>query len=228
MAFLLIHLHGKVSDAFSNQMRQTKAMSPNYAITWWKARNSKPPRIDPVEFLRKKLNWRYAKGRPTTTDSKVYLGDSVEILPALNGNLGSHALQRPSLLLTSPPYLGVTNYHYDQWLRLWLLGGPPSACRTHSQYNGKHKGKFENRAAYGQLLLNVFVRASRLMRPDAIVYVRTDSRKPTLAMTRQALKTAFPEHSLREVNRPIQGKTQTRLFGNGDPCCGEVDLVMIP
>lgn len=228
MAFLLIHLHGKVSDSFSNQMRQTKAMSPNYAVAWWKGRNAKPPQIDPVEFLRKKLKWRYAKGKPKTTHGKVYLGDSVEILSDLAGNLCRRDLHRPSLLLTSPPYFGITNYHYDQWLRLWMLGGPPTDRRTHNRYNGKHKGKFANRMIYSRLLLSVFDRASRLMRPDAIVYVRTDRRKATLAITREALKKAFPKHSLRELNRPVQGKTQTRLFGNGDPRFGEVDLLMTP
>jgi hypothetical protein len=228
MAFLLVHLHGKASDSFSNQMRQTKAMSPKYAIAWWEDRSSKPPQIDPVEFLRKKLKWRYAKGRPKTTSSKVYLGDSVGILPELTGNLGRRALHRPSLLLTSPPYFGITNYHYDQWLRLWLLGGPPTDHRTHTQYNGKHRGKFANCAIYSQLLVTAFDRASRLMKPGCIVYVRTDRREPTLAITKQALKMAFPEHHLRRVNRPIEGKTQTRLFGNGDPRLGEVDLVLFP
>lgn len=228
MAFLLIHLHGKMSDSFSNQMRQTKAMSPNYAIAWWKERNLKPPQIEPVEFLRKKLKWRYAKGTPCATSSKVYLGDSVDILSNLAGNLGKHNLQRPSLMLTSPPYFGVTNYHYDQWLRLWLLGGPPTDRQTHSQFKGRHRGKFANRLVYGQLLLAVFERASNLMRPDAIVYVRTDRRNSTLVATRGALKRAFPKHHLRELDRPVKGKTQTRLFGNGDPRFGEVDLVMIP
>jgi hypothetical protein len=228
MAFLLIHLHGKASDSFSNQMRQTKSMSPNYAVAWWKARSSKPPQIDPVDFLRKKLKWRYAKGRPTITSSKVYLGDSIGILSGLAGNLGRHALRRPSLLLTSPPYLGVTNYHYDQWLRLWLLGGPPTDRRTDNPYNGKHRGKFANRVTYSRLLANVFERASCLMRSDAIVYVRTDRRESTLTITREALEKAFPKHALKEVDRPIQGKTQTRLFGNGDPRLGEVDLLMTP
>jgi DNA methylase len=228
MAFLLIHLHGKVSDSFSNQMRQTKAMSPKYAVAWWKERNSKPPQIDPVEFLRKKMKWRYAKGRPTTTSSKVYCGDSVNILPSLVGNLGRHALGRSSLLFTSPPYLGITNYHYDQWLRLWLLGGPPSDLRTSNRYNGKHKGKFANRAMYSQLLNSVFEQASRLMRPDGIVYVRTDRRHRTLSITKQALHAAFPKHRMRRVNRPIEGRTQTRLFGNSDPRLGEVDLILVP
>ena len=228
MAFLLVHLHGKVSDSFSNQMRQPKAMSPNYAMAWWKKKDSKPPQIDPLEFLRKKLKWRYAKGRPRTTTSKVYLGDSVGILSELTGNLAKRALHQPSLLLTSPPYFGITNYHYDQWLRLWLLGGPPTDRRTYNQYNGKHRGKFANLETYSQLLATVFERASHLMRADAIVYVRTDRREPTLKITKKALKKAFPKHHLTRTNRPIEGKTQTRLFGNEDPRLGEVDLVLIP
>ena len=228
MALLLIHLHGKASDSFSNQMRQTKAMSPKYAMAWWKHKHSKAPEIDPVEFLRKKVKWRYAKGKPRTASSKVYLGDSVGILSELAGNLHRRALHRPSLLLTSPPYFGITNYHYDQWLRLWLLGGPPTDHRTRNHYHGRHRGKFANRAIYSHLLRTVFERASHIMKPGAVVYVRTDRREPTLATTREALTRAFPDHHLRQVNRPIKGKTQTRLFGNGDPRFGEVDLVLLP
>ncbi len=137
-------------------------------------------------------------------------------------------LRRPSLLLTSPPYFGITNYHYDQWLRLWLLGGPPTELRTDNPYNGKYQGKFANRVIYSQLLATVFERASRLLKPNAVVYVRTDSREPTLAVTKAALRKAFPKHRLTRVNRPIEGKTQTRLFGNDDPRLGEVDLVFVP
>lgn len=228
MTFLLVHLHGKVSDSFSNQMRQTKAMSPNYAVKWWKERGYRPPKIDPGEFLQKKMEWRYAKGIPETTRSNVYLGDCVGILSELKGRLGSRGLERPSLLLTSPPYFGITNYHYDQWLRLWLLGGPPSDRRSNSRYNGKYRRKFENRSIYGMLLTTVFERAARLMRPDGVVYVRTDRREPTLALTKQALKLAFPKHQLKRMNRPIEGRTQTRLFGNRDPRLGEVDFVLTP
>ena len=228
MAFLLIHLHGKVSDSFSNQMRQTKAMSPNYAIAWWKKRDLKPPQIDPVGFLSKKLKWRYAKGMPKATGSRAYLGDSVDILPRMMGNLSRLDLRRPSLLLTSPPYVGITNYHYDQWLRLWLLGGPPTDRRTNNFYNGKHRSKFVNRVTYAQLLSDVFERAACLMRSDAVVYVRTDHRQPTLGITKKTLTKAFPNHSLKEVRRPAKGETQTRLFGNTDPRLGEVDLLMIP
>jgi len=226
MAFLLIHLHGKSTDSLSNQMRQTKAMAPQYAVGWWKERNLKPPELDPVEFLKKKLEWRYSKGSLQVKTSKVYLGDSTLVLPALRADLSSRKLRRASLLLTSPPYFGITNYHYDQWLRLWLLGGPPNDRRVGTRYKGKHRGKFVNAGVYGSLLEAVFKGAARLMKGDACVYVRTDRREPTLSITRAALKAAFPGYQLKRVDRPVKGETQTRLFGHYDPRLGEVDLVL--
>ena len=228
MAFLLVHLHGKYTDSLSNQMRQTKAMAPQYAIRWWKERGFSPPKIDVLDFLQKKLAWRYAKGLPVTSSSRVYLGDSIIKLPQLRGGLRKAGLPKASLLLTSPPYFGVTNYHYDQWLRLWLLGGPPTDRRSATRFRGKHRGKFENGKNYKSLLEGVFSAAVPLLRKDAVVYVRTDSRELTLSATVEALKTAFPAYDLRRRRRPLSGVTQTRLFGNGDPRVGEIDLILTP
>jgi hypothetical protein len=226
MAFLLIHLHGKKSDSLSNQMRQTKAMAPNYAIAWWQRNSLRPPRRDPFEFFKKKLDWRYAKGTPKYDTSKVYLGDSTDVLRELRGTLASRGLRRPTLLLTSPPYLGITNYHYDQWLRLWLLGGPPTDRRTETKFNGKHRGKFGNVSVYRRLLNVVFQRAASIVSPRATVYVRTDRREPTLHLTREAMLRAFPHHDLRRITRKFEGESQTRLFGHYDPRFGEVDLIL--
>jgi len=81
MAVILVYLHGKDGAALSNQMRQTKAMSPAYAIDWWKERALSPPEIDPVEFFKSRLIWRYAHGRPECEASSMYLGDSLQVLP---------------------------------------------------------------------------------------------------------------------------------------------------
>lgn len=228
MAFVLTHLHGKSTDSLSNQMRQTKAMAPQYAIKWWSSRKFKPPVIDPVDFFTKKLAWRYAKGVPDLEAGSVVLGDSASLVPKLQGNLGKRGLARPSLLLTSPPYMGITNYHYDQWIRLWLLGGPPTDRRSETTFNGKHKGKFQNADVYRTMLSTVFRGAARIVRRDAVVYVRTDRREPTATITRTVLKEAFPGHQIRRVNRPLIGKTQTRLFGHGAPAVGEVDFILTP
>jgi hypothetical protein len=224
MALLLVDLHGKRASSLSNQMRQTKSMSPDYAIRWWRQRLMQPPNIDPVGFLTKKLAWRYAKGRPAAEHSYVYLADSVAKLPELVASARSGKSSQASLLFTSPPYFHLTNYHYDQWLRLWLLGGQPSAARV----GGRHRGKFEHRDAYRALLHRVFGAAAGMMKPGAVVYVRTDRRAFTYQTTLEVLREAFPRKKLFQHLRPVQGPTQTQLFGNAVSQPGEVDLVLLP
>jgi len=132
---------------------------------------------------------------------------------------------RPArLLLTSPPYFDVTNYHYDQWLRLWMLGGAPNACRA----GGKYKGKFENRISYQELLLRAFRKSSELLAKDATVYVRTGRQTITRETTVTALRTAFPRHTMSSSARPFTRPTQTRLFGDHTQKVGEMDLVLTP
>jgi len=224
MALLLVHLHGRLPDALSNQMRQTKSMSPDYAIRWWQERSLLPPDLNPVEFIRRKLKWRYAKGRPQTGPSHVYLGDSVKRLPQLAQRLRKGRLNHARLLLTSPPYFGLADYHYDQWLRLWLLGGPSEARRSKE----KHRGKFEHPEHYQQLLTKVFASSSLLLHEEAVIYVRTGKQSFTYETTKQALFQAFPNKQLCEYSRPYSRPTQTALFGDHDPKDGEVDLILLP
>jgi hypothetical protein len=222
LALLLVHLHGKRTDSLSNQMRQTKSLSPQYAVHWWTERGMEPPDIDPVEFMRKKLKWRYAKGIPTLRDSRVYLGDSVKVLQKVQKRLALLGTEKAKLLLTSPPYCGVTNYHYDQWLRLWLLGGSPAPTAP----VGPHQGKFVDRAKYKKLLQDVFMASRKLLAKDAVVYVRTDSRLITRKTTKEALATAFPEKRMRTRIQRLRGPTQTELFGGESNDEGEVDIVL--
>jgi hypothetical protein len=221
MAFLLINLHGKRDDSLSNQMRQTKSMSPRYAVRWWHQRRMRPPDVDPLEFVLQRMAWRYAKGLPDIERSRVYLGDSVKLLPRIP-HYWAGRYGRVRLLLTSPPYYKVTNYHYDQWLRLWLLGGPPSSRRV----GGTHRGKFEHKERYRQLLLDVFTEAKALLTRDATVYVRADKRRATLDTVVQVLADIFPERQVRRKIRPYTGPTQTKLFGHAEPRLGEVDIIL--
>jgi len=227
MALLLVYLHGKMGAALSNQLRQTKSMSPQYAIRWWDQHKLEPPDIDPVAFVKVRLAWRYAKGTPEIRSGRMYLGDSAKKLGRLHRQVGNGSLAKASLLFTSPPYHGVTNYHYDQWLRLWLLGYPPNALR-----NGNGRGgKFEARNEYRRLLEHVFTRAAKLLEEDATVYVRTDSRDFTYLTTVAVLRQVFPDKCLTEVRRPMLNPSQTRLFGEASAPAeknGEVDLILQP
>lgn len=219
VALILIDLHGKRESALSNQMRQTKAMSPQYSVSWWQERNMKPPELDPVEFMIKKVAWRFAKGRLETNKSRVYLGDSRERLP----ELGTKFIGRKAkLLLTSPPYYGVTNYFYDQWLRLWLLGGPTQP----KSMGGQCRSRFGGKDDYVAVLQSIFAKSKGLLARDAVICVRTDARKFTRESTIQALETAFPHKKLRSEKESRPKFTQTTLFDSKSTKRGEVDFVM--
>jgi hypothetical protein len=222
MALLMVDLHGKRQSSLSNQMRQTKALSPQYAIRWWKDRGLRPPERDPVEFMLKKIEWRYRKGRFLGNGDKrnrLYLGDSREQLRSLaRRSPGGTA----KLLFTSPPYHGVTNYFYDQWLRLWLLGGTAEPRSV----GNKHKRKFDNKLDYVDMLQAIFADSKRLLSHDAVVYVRTDAREFTYESTLEALERTFPTKKLRAEKRSSPTTTQTALFDSEVRSRAEVDLVM--
>ncbi len=227
MALLLVYLHGKMGAALSNQMRQTKSMSPQYAVRWWDEHELEPPDIDPVAFVKARLPWRYAKGTPEASSGRMYLGNSIQKLARLRQHVADGLLARANLLFTSPPYHAITNYHYDQWLRLWLLGGPPNALR-----NGNGRGgKFEAREGYRELLDRVFTQAAQLLEENATIYVRTDTREFTYRTTLAVLSTVFPDKRVSEVRRPMLRPSQTRLFGERSTPAnprGEVDLILRP
>ena len=224
MAILLVYLHGKEGQAFSNQMRQTKALSPHYAIKWWDENGTKPPNLNAVEFITQRIRWRYAKGVVEAHGSRVYLGNSIGLLPKLKRHLHKDGVPKAKLLLTSPPYFSVTNYHYDQWLRLWLLGFETDAYVT----RGPYQGRFTHPERYKSLLRKVFCRAAKVMTDDAVVYVRTSKEPFTKQATIDSLRSTFPKKCLVERCQPFRKPTQTHLFGDKTPKAGEVDLILTP
>jgi hypothetical protein len=197
-------------------MRQAKSMAPEYSVRWWKARKMRPPQIDPRTHLTKKIEWRYKFGAPYLANCRVLLGDSVTRLPKLSRNIG-----KVDLLLTSPPYIGVTDYHYDQWLRYWMLGGPNWPKHRSDTTN---RGDFQNEALYRKMLQSVFESSAKLLKPEATIYVRTDARKRTLELTVDVLGDLFGHARISKASRPFTRRTQTKLFGDLGRKPGEVDI----
>lgn len=227
MSVLLVYLHGKLGEGMSNQMRQTKAMGLNYSINWWiKNGLEKPPKVNPLEFIAKKIEWRYAKGIPEVrTDSKVIFGDATLNIQDLVTKANEENVKF-SLLFTSPPYWSIVDYHTDQWLRLWLLGGLPYP-KTNME---KYKGRFNSKIDYYNLLDTVFGESAKMMKDDATIFVRTDARKFTLNTTKEILVKHFPNHKLIEQPKPFKKKTQTELFNRTNTLpkekYGEIDLIL--
>lgn len=107
-------------------------------------------------------------------------------------------------------------------LRLWLLGG----TNTPRSAGEPCKRKFENKDHYSSMLRGVFERSKPLLKPSAVVYVRTDARRFTREATIEALETAFPEKKLRRELYSAPKFTQTTLFHPGAGRGGEIDYVM--
>jgi hypothetical protein len=221
MAILLIYLHGKRSQSLSNQMHQAKAMSPDYSIEWWKDRDMEPPDIDPFEFMKGRVKWRYKKGIPPARGGSVRRGNCLEVLKDVRNDVEKGDRGEFDLLFTSPPYYNVTNYYYDQWLRLWMLGGTPYPESPGEDF----KRKFSSKEKYSNLLDKSFELCSQVMSNDASIYVRTDKRNYTLNKTIESLEKSFPKKELEVSDRPVLGKTQTELYNNDSSKPGEVDIV---
>lgn len=224
MSILLVYLHAKLGEGLSNQMRMTKSMGMNYSVNWWKKNNMEiPPEINPCKFILDKINWRYEKGKPTVTESAVVFGDSADELRTILDRANRNDI-RFSLLFTSPPYCSITDYHADQWLRLWLLGGEAST----KTLKDKHKGRFVNKQEYYDLLDNVFGLCSGMMEYHSTIYVRTDKREFTFNSTLEILKKHFPNHNIEIFQKPLKDdtRTQTKLFGDKSMKPGEVDIVL--
>lgn len=221
-SFILIYLHGKLTQSLSNQTRQTKAMGNIYSVRWWKEREMKPPQIDAYKFLLPRIRWRYEKGLPQIKLSKVRMADSTKVLKHEAEVFMNKIEQRCSLFFTSPPYYGVTNYHKDQWLRLWMLGGEEQPVWL----SEKHKGRFDSQPEYIELLDNIFSAASQIMDDKGTVYVRTDTREFTKNTTLEAMRKHFPGWEERIVDAPVTTKTQTIILGNTSSKQGEVDIIL--
>lgn len=224
MAIILVHLHGKTRSSLSNQMRQGKAMAPEYSIRWWRSHNMTPPHIDPVEFLKSKVEWRYKKGVPELHEGEIILGDSTREIRRIEDRIAQGLIPRFDLLFTSPPYFAISNYFKDQWLRLWMLGGPDRPASN----GNKAYTRFESKIAYRRLLETVFEECAEIMSESARVYVRTDAREFTFQTTLEVLTNCFPQKRVHIEQQPFVKSTQTALFGDKSPKPGEVDIILTP
>lgn len=220
MGILLVHLHAKLGNGISNQMRQSKAMAPEYSVKWWQENGMLPPDIDILAYLEQRLEWRYKMGivanaegmrRPT-----ILHGDARTVLRRAPKDFSAN------LILTSPPYYGVTNYRYDNWIRLWLLGEGRSLPETDAW------ARHGNQEQYRDLLKKTFFVCKKKSHENAVVYVRTDAREFTLETTIDVLKDVWPNKHLYFAFDGFKKATQTALFGDKEVKPGEVDLLLLP
>jgi hypothetical protein len=89
---------------------------------------------------------------------------------------------RVKLVITSPPYLDITDYHEDQWLRLWFLGGPSTPVTGQGKDDRHRQIK-----AYWQFLSESWAGIVPLLGRSAQVIIRIGGTRLNKEELRQGL-----------------------------------------
>ena len=213
MAFIALHMQDKQGCGLSNGMSPTIAYSPTYAVDWWTRRGFlRPPEVEPVAMLEDKIYRRYQHGVPTQTSGAVLLGDSRK-------ELAQQSCANAALLVTSPPYCGVTDYWNDHWIRLWMLGYP-------FRKNWTRSARFENQKDYQDLIVRILQESKRHLKKGAAILVRSDQRRSTSTMCIAAMRAVWPGRQLlvRTTTAPHPGISNNH--GRGGRKAQEIDLLM--
>lgn len=183
MGFFALHMQDKLGAGLSNSLWPSIACSPRYAVEWWTKQGLRnPPDIDPIALLRDKIRRRYLYGTPKQAIGVARLGDSRRVLRR-------EWRHKATLLMTSPPYSGVTDYWNDHWIRLWILG--------HSmKKDWRRSTRFANIGEYREMLLDVLVESRRHLMPDATILIRSDVRRHTWQACLNAIRAVWPEEEV--------------------------------
>lgn len=189
-ALCLGALHGeshRSPNYFSNRMPRTISTKPGYSVRWWKKNGYRPPYRDTFRILRHMTDYRFrtppprARGTVAMSDARRAASTFPELLETVSD------------VITSPPYLDTTNYHEDQWLRLWFLGS--DAIVNHAGGDGRHY----NAVKYWTFLTEAWTGLAPLLAQESRVVVRIGSGKLAKAEIRKALTDSLELGTKRSV-----------------------------
>jgi hypothetical protein len=221
-ALMLGALHGESERSLaylSNQMPRTISTKPDYSVRYWKKRRLRPPKRDVFALLRDRVDYRYASDPPKRR-ADIYCGDVRDLVH--DGPIGPGTVKA---VITSPPYLDVTNFEEDQWLRLWFLGGPPYPTRGRISTDDRHYSL----DGYWGLIADTWRTLGQLVAPAGHVVMRLGFKKlsPHRIVDGALASSALAKRQVRLVGydvSEIRGR-QTGAFRPGSSgCLQEVDI----
>ncbi len=223
-ALILGSLHGEMDRSksyFSNQMPRTICLKPDYSLRYWRRKGLFPKKREVFEMLRHKAKYRL-KEIPDCGKGKVKLVDARHIsscFPNLN--------RKVALVVTSPPYLNVTCYEEDQWLRLWFLGGDPRP--TYGKIS--KDDRYEAARKYWEFLKESWAGLTPLMKGSARIVIRLGAigldEDEMTSQLRLSIKGAFPKARLlgKPKRSEIIGRQAKSFLPGSRGCLFEMDYL---
>ena len=223
-ALVVGSLHGEMDRSqayFSNQMPRTICLKPAYSLRYWRTRKLFPKKRDVFRMLKDKADFRL-KGLPPYGTGLVKKSDAREVsgrFASLEGKV--------SLVVTSPPYLNVTSYEEDQWLRLWFLGGAPEPTYGKVSTDDRHIDSEK----YWDFLQSAWIGLAPLLKKKAKVVVRLggigiDGDEITTRL-KDSIRSAFPRARLDypPIHSAIVRRQSLNFLPKSKGCKYELDYV---
>jgi DNA methylase len=223
-ALALGSLHGEMDKSrsyFSNQMPRTISTKPAYSIRYWREHGLRPKRRRVFEILRNRARFRLQNGWPSHRGIALQadVRETSRLLESWRG--------RVQAIITSPPYLNVTNFEEDQWLRLWFLGGPPRPTSGRISKDDRHSGA----KGYWRFLSEAWQGVAGLLAKHGFIVCRVGGKGQNLDAlahgTVATVRSAFPSAEL--VFGPFASSPVQRQTDNFRPgtmgCSVEADFV---
>jgi len=201
-------LHGeshRTELCFSNRMPRTISTKPAYSVRWWRQRGCIPPERNVFSILKKCAEFRYQSPMPLLK-GRVVEGDARRASTLLRSYR-----EKVKLVVTSPPYLDITDYHEDQWLRLWFLGGARKPIAGQGR-DDRHRRIEE----YWQFLCEASRGVAPLLQDSAQVIIRIGGTRlggdELRAGLLRSLNTSGRKFILVEARQTIIRNGQRRIF----------------
>ena len=215
-ALILGSLHGesqKSRSYLSNQMPRTISTKPAYSVRYWKAHDLHAPDRNVFEMLRDRVSFRY-ESDPPQRRGKVLNTDMRE-LPRVIGD----ECRPIRCVITSPPYLDVTNFEEDQWLRLWFLRGEPRPTYRKVSKDDRH----EKPERYWELISDMWRVLGNLLAKKADIVIRIGGKNFNSEEMGQQLRASsiFSKRNVELVHSETSEikKRQTDAFRPGSRGC---------
>ncbi len=221
-ALVLGSLHGESRKSpfyLSNQMPRTVSTKPAYSVRFWRQHGFVAPERDVFELLRNRVSFRY-ESAPAPRQGIVLNADMRDLPRLVPDRRG-----KVKCAITSPPYLDVTNFEEDQWLRLWFLGSAPHPTYRVISRDDRH----ERPDRYWNMIADMWRVLGQMMARRAHVVLRLGGRGLDSERLGRCLlaASAFSGRRVSLIDSecsPIRGRQTDSFRPGATGCLSEVDF----
>lgn len=226
----IAYLHGETQKTklvyMSNNLPHTYCPKPEYSVNFWKDRGMLAPNVDAFDILVDRCKFRLQNSIQEELKEKglCIQGDARKF----GNNIKKFTQKKAKLVVTSPPYLKITSYEEDQWLRLWFLGGTPYPSR------GKitKDDQIVSQEKYIKFLGECWKSIAPILKDDGVIVCRIGQSSKDKFPLREIVQKSLDESGYRfkitkESFSPFKNNRQAIMFNGGNyGKSGEYDFVI--